>query len=137
MKHRTDRILLAAFLLTAVLYALFLLGSPILCIIPLWPERFVLCSSLPGLLALGFHALPCFCIQLLLCRTVKSLGVRLIPVYLLLGFAAWFAVGLSAATGWDTIGWGFMLALCAAPAAGYALAWMVYGAQRLDQYINE
>lgn len=86
---------------------------------------------------MGFHVVPCFCLQFLVCRMAKSPWVRLIPVFLLLGLASWFTMGLFTATGWDNLGWGLLLLLCAAPAAGYALAWAVYGAQRLRQHINE
>lgn len=135
MKIRVNQILLVATIVTAVLHAVFLLASPILGIIPLWPDSFAY-SSLPDLLALGFHAVPCFCFQLLLCRAAESPWVRLIPVFLLLGIAVVFAMFLSTATGWDVLGWGIMLALCIAPAAGYTLAWAAYGIQRFRQHIN-
>lgn len=138
MKNRIDQILLAAFFLTAALSAYFLLvwieGIPRPFYDPDDPFRFY---DLWVYLGLGFHAVPCFCLQLLLCRAAKNPGVRLIPVLLLLGLVTWFTLGFFNATGWDNLGWGLLLLLCAAPAAGYALAWAVYGVQRLRQHISQ
>ena len=138
MKNRTNRILLALCLLTAVLYAFLLL---------MWVEaiphpffdsdNFFLSFQLWAYLGVGFHVVPCFCLQLLVCRAAKRPWVRLIPVFLLLGLAAWFTVGFFDATGWDNLGWGLLLLLCIAPAAGYALAWTVYGLQRTHQHNNQ
>lgn len=137
MKNRVNQILLAAFFLTAALYVYFLLvwieGIPRPFYDPADPFRFY---ELWVYLGVGFHAIPCFLLQLLVCRVAESPWVRLIPVFLLLGIAALFAMFLSTATGWDNLGWGLLLLLCAAPAAGYGLAWAVYGAQRLRQHIN-
>ena len=138
MKNRVNQILLAAFFLTAALYVYFLLvwieGIPRPFYDPNDPFRFY---ELWVYLGVGFHVVPCFCLQFLVCRMAKSPWVRLIPVFLLLGLASWFTMGLFTATGWDNLGWGLLLLLCAAPAAGCALAWAVYGAQRLRQHINE
>lgn len=127
MKDRTDRILLAVFLVTAALYAFFLLSAPIVEIIPLWPDDPFRFSALRILLALGFHAVPCFCLQLLICRMVKRPILRLIPVFLLVGVAAaFFAAAMANSTDWDGLGWVLLLLLCFAPAVGYAAAWAVY-----------
>ena len=130
MKNRVNQILLAVTIATAVLYAFFLLSWLELIPTPLLdpddPFRF---SQLRACLGLGFHIVPCFCLQLLVCRTAKKAAARLIPVFLLLGVADLFAVGFFAATGWDTLGWGILLLLCIAPAAGCAAGWAVYGIQ--------
>ena len=98
------------------------------------PFRF---SALRAYLGLGFHAVPCFCLQLLVCRAATRPMTRLLPVYLLLGLAAWFTMGFFTASGWDTLLWGILLMLCAAPAVGYGLAWAVYGVQRLCRHTNK
>lgn len=138
MKKRVNQILLAVMIVTTILYAFFLLvwvdGIPRPFYDPADPFRFY---ELWVYLGLGFHAVPCFCLQLLVCRAAKRPGVRLIPVLLLLGIAELFTMGYFTATGWDTLGWGILLLLCAAPAAGYALAWAVYGVQRLCQHTNK
>ncbi len=138
MKNRVNQILLAAFFLTAALYVYFLLvwieGIPHPFYNPADPFRFY---ELWVYLGVGFHIVPCFLLQLLVCRVAKSPWVRLIPVFLLLGLAAWFTVGFFNATGWDNLGWGILLLLCAAPAAGYGLAWAVYGVQCFCQHINK
>ena len=138
MKNRVNQILLAACLLTAVLYAFFLLvwvgAIPRPFYDPDDPFRFY---ELWVYLGVGFHVVPCFCLQLLVCRTAERTVTRLIPVFLLLGIAALFAMFFFTATGWDTLGWGILLLLCIAPAVGCALAWAAYGVQRLHQHINE
>lgn len=126
MKNRTNQMLLAAAIVTAALYALFLLG---------WLEMIPISipSSLGGFLGAGFHAVPCFCLQLLVCRVAKRPVVRLIPVFLLVGIAAAFFAAMANSTGWDGLGWAFLLLLCFAPAVGYGTAWVVYGVQRARQ----
>ena len=137
MKHRMNQILLAAFFLTAALYVYFLLvwieGIPRPFYDPADPFRFY---EMWAHLFVGFHAAPCFCLQLLVCRTAKRLVARLIPVLLLLGIAACFTVGFFTASGWDTLGWGILLVMCIAPATGYAAGWAVYGIQRARQHNN-
>lgn len=95
MKNRIDQILLAAFFLTAALSAYFLLvwieGIPRPFYDPDDPFRFY---ELWVYLGLGFHAVPCFCLQLLLCRAAKNPGVRLIPALLLLGLADLVHLGI-------------------------------------------
>lgn len=137
MKNRVNQILLAAFFLTAALYVYFLLvwieGIPRPFYDPNDPFRFY---ELWVYLGVGFHVVPCFCLQLLVCRAVKSPILRLIPVLLLLGLAAWSTLGFFNAADWDGLGWGLLLLLCAAPAAGCALAWAVYGVQRLCRSVK-
>lgn len=123
MKNRIDQILLAAFFLTAALSAYFLLvwirGIP-------RPLRFY---ELWVCLGVGSHAVPCFCLQLLVCRVAERLVTRFIPVFLLAGIVTVFFLFLATSTGWDAWGWSILLLLCAAPAVGCALAWAVYGIQ--------
>ena len=137
MKNRGNQILLVTFFLTTALYAYFLLvwveGIPRPFYDPDDPFRFY---ELWVYLGLGFHIVPCFCLQLLVCRVARRPVLRLIPVFLLLGLSACFTAGLFSASGWDGLGWAVLLCLCAAPAAGYTLAWAVYGVQRLHQHIN-
>lgn len=118
MKNRTNQILLAVLLVTAGLYALLLLS---------WLE--IILADFPlrqTYLALGFHIVPCFCLQLLLCRMVKGVFLRLIPVFLLAGSALMAALFLSTSSGWDALGWGLLLAMCIAPTVGFVLAWVTY-----------
>ena len=128
MNDRGNQILLTAFFITAVLYAFVMLcwvGAVSVTDPDLWMD-----------LGLWFHAVPCFFLQLLICRAVKSPILRLIPVLLLLGLAAWSTLGFFNAADWDGLGWGLLLLLCAAPAAGCALAWAVYGVQRLCRSVK-
>lgn len=124
MKNRTDQILLAVFLVTAALYAFFLLSW-----LEIVPNPLGNYLGVRGYLGAGFHVVPCFCLQLLVCRMAKRPVLRLIPVFLLLGIAAAFFVAMVNSTGWDGLGWALLLLLCVAPAAGYAAAWVVYAVQ--------
>lgn len=135
MKNRTNQILLAVTIVTAVLYAFFLVSW--LELLPFHLNTPFRYSSLGACLGVGFHIVPCFCLQFLLCRAAKGPVPRLIPLFLLVVVAAVFAMFLSTATGWDIIWWGLMLVLCAAPAAGCILAWGAYGVQRLRRFTNE
>ncbi len=128
MNDRGNQILLTAFFITAVLYAFVMLcwvGAVSVTDPDLWMD-----------LGLWFHAVPCFFLQLLICRAAKRPAIRLIPVLLLLGLAAWSTLGFFNAADWDGLGWGLLLLLCAAPAAGCALAWAVYGVQRLCRSVK-
>ena len=118
MKNRTDKILLAVFLLSLAVYLV----------------NFAVCfSDLPldappwqQMLLLYFHFIPMFCLQLLLCRRTRR-RVAAIPALVIVGAALLFAYGYFTATGWDTLGWGILLVLSIAPAAGCVLAWAAYG----------
>ncbi len=117
MKNRVNQILLAAFFLTAALYVYFLLvwieGIPRPFYDPADPFHFY---ELWVYLGVGFHAVPCFLLQLLVCRVAKYPWVRLIPVFLLLGIAALFAMFLEDSLdsdAWDARTWG------AVPASDY------------------
>ena len=128
MKGRTDQMLLAGFLLSLAFY-IFLLPHYLEGIPLGWPDwLFTICAWL----AVGFHAVPAFCLQLLLCRRARR-WIAAIPALVITGAALWFAYGFCTATGWDTLGWGIFLVLSAAPAVGCALAWAVYGLWRLYQ----
>ena len=128
MKTRADRILVAVLLVTAALYALILLGV----LLDLFDA-----GGLPAVLLLCLHAVPVFCLQLLLCRNVKWWLPRALPL-LLEGLAVFVCVlELAGAEGWDGLGWALLLALTFAPAAGIALAWAVYGAQRFCRWVNK
>lgn len=124
MKNRTDKILLAVFLVSLAAYAFLLLIY--LEIIDLGLEW----STLQAWLALTLHAIPAFCLQLLLCRKTPR-WIAALPALLTAFAAFWFAYGSFTDPGWDGLGCLIMLLLCAAPAAGIALAWAVYGLQRL------
>lgn len=128
MRNRTNQILLAIFLITAAFYTLFLLSwleiIPRLFYDPDDPFRFY---DLRVFLGMWFHAVPCFFLQLLVCRTAKRIILRLIPLFLLIGIVALFIIGFSASVGWDALGWVILLGLCIAPAIGYSLAWGTYG----------
>lgn len=126
MKNRADQSLLVVCVLSLALYALaiprYLEGIPLD-----WPEwAFTACAWL----AVSFHAVPVFCLQLLLCRKTPR-WIAAIPALAIVGAVLWFACGFFTATGWDTLGWGILLILSIAPAAGCFLAWAVYGLWQL------
>ena len=123
MKQRADNVLLAVLFVTAALYAFVLLTW--LEVIPLRVNNQSL--DLWNWLVLRFHAVPFFCLQLLLCRKLHWNLMRLLPL-LLVGLAVCLLAAASfTADGWDRLGWLLLLALCAAPAAGVILGWIVYG----------
>lgn len=132
MKKRTDRLLLAGFLLSLELYLALLLAflflggnnSP-----APWPV--LLSRQLHLWLVLGGHAVPFFCLQLLCCRRTGGRWVAVLPLALVAGAVLCFAWGYFTATGWDTLGWGILLAGSIAPAAGCVLGWAVWGLERL------
>ena len=118
MKNRTDKILLAVFLLSLSAYAAF----------------FVYCfSELPlsvtppqQALLLYSHSIPIFFLQLLLCRTVKLCWRLLIPLISLLIPGLVF----TSAAGWHVIAWVLFGFWCIAPVIGCVLAWAAYGLGR-------
>ena len=125
MGKHINRILAAAVLATGVAYAFLVIDA----------SSLVSGDHTFGLLV-WFHSVPCFFLQLLVCRVAGRAVARLIPVFLLLGPAACFAAASFITTGWNSLGWGFLLCLCIAPAVAYALAWAVYGIQRACQHNN-
>lgn len=136
MQNRTNQILLAVCIVTAAAYVFILLSW--LEIIPSCrpaddPFRY---AVLHAWLALCFHLIPFFCLQLLLCRTVKRMLGRLLPLLLVAALAAVLGLCFVSAAGWDALGWGILLLLCVAPAAGCGLGWGVYGVRKLAQFVN-
>lgn len=126
MKNGTDKILLAVFAVTLLLYIFIVLTY-----LEIIPVDFPLeLFSLRAWLALTFSAVPAFCLQFLLCRRTRR-WVASIPAVAVIGAALWFAYGFFTATGWDSLGWGVLLVLSIAPAVGCALAWAVYGFHQL------
>ena len=92
----------------------------------------LLIESLRPLLMLSFHAVPAFCLQALLCRTVKWKWVKFIPLILfaLAAFVGTMYLSGVWGSGWDALGGGLMLIWCIAPAAGCCLGWMYAGHTR-------
>lgn len=130
MKNRTDKILLAVFAVTLPLHIFIVLTY--LEIIPIvdhwnWPYW---AQEWYAYLAVGFFAIPVFCLQLLLCRRARR-WIAAIPALVIIGAALWFAYGFFTAAGWDTLGWGILLILSIAPAAGCLLARAVYSLSKL------
>ncbi len=129
MKNRTDKTLLAVFLLSLAAYVFLLLTN--LGIVDLdlgW-------DAVRPWLSLTFHAVPAFCLQLLLCRRTQR-WIAALPALLTAFAAFWFAYGAFTDPGWDGLGCLILLLLCAAPAVGIALAWAVYGIWRFRQKRN-
>lgn len=114
MKDRKNRLLAVCFVASLALYCLSL------------ARLIVLNTTLWSSLALSFHGVPVFCLQVLLCRAAKWRWVKFIPLALLsltafVGAMYLFGVWGS---GWDALGGGIMLVFCIAPAAGCCLGWM-------------
>lgn len=134
MKHHTDKILLAAFLLTLFTYAAVLAafiqygGNNSEA-----PRLILLLRQFHLWLALGFHAVPAFCIQLLAARSAKRKWLAALPSVLLAGWLVFCLYNWAGAAGWDTLGWALLLWGTIAPAAGCALAWAAYGLGQLRQ----
>lgn len=129
MKDHISKILLAVFSATLLLHVFLVLTY--LEIIPIvetwtWPYW---AQEWYAYLTLGFPAVPVFCLQLLLCWRTRR-WVAAIPALVIVGAALWFTYGFFTATGWDTLGWGILLALSIAPVAGCVLAWAAYGLGR-------
>ncbi len=119
MKNQTNKILLAAFLLTSILYILDVL---------IWLEIISIRRPVPyhifGPIALIFSAVPAFCFQMLLCRMFAGKWIRLIPMVCLLTFIIICAINFVFDSGWDSLGWLIVLLLCIAPTAGCGLAFI-------------
>ena len=116
MKNRTDKILLAVFLLSLAVYVIDIIFGK--------GGFWEVC------LVLSLHGVPVFCLQMLLCRKVRRWGAA-IPTVILLGAALFFAYGSLTTTGWDSLGYAIFLAFSVAPAVGSTLAWAVFGCWRL------
>ncbi|WP_251316080.1 hypothetical protein [Flintibacter muris] len=119
MKTRTNKILLALFLLLLAVYVF--LFADCFSQLPINP------TPLQQGLVLHLHGIPMFLIQLLLYRLSKPWWWHLVPVLPMLvvglgfmSFAEWYILG------WILVAW-----WCAAPAIGCALAWAVYSFWKL------
>jgi len=130
MKHPTNRLLAGLFLLTLAAYLFFLWesleGGGLY-----WPHWLLVIQ--PYLL-LGFHALPAFFGQLFVCLAVKNPLLRLLPLLLIGAMALWGLWISLTYSGWDTLGGLILMAGSAAPAVGCALAWGVWGWERLTRF---
>lgn len=130
MKHSINRLLAGLFLLTLTAYLFFLWesleGSGLH-----WPHWL---QTLQPYLLLGFHALPAFFGQLFLCRTCKSPFPRLLPLLLVGAVALWGLWITLTYSGWDTLLGAFLMMGAAAPAVGCALAWGIWGWERLARF---
>lgn len=126
MKNSVNRKLLAGAILSLAAYLalLWLSGTGILYPLPHWAQ------ALQAYLLLGFHAVPFFCLQLLLCRAVRRRWLAALPSVLVMGAAVVCAVRFMTALGWDSLGWAVLLLGCIAPAAGCAAGWVVYALSR-------
>ena len=122
MKNRTDNILLITFLVSLAFY-MFILPRFFEGIAFDGPEW---AHVVYNWLSMCFHAVPAFCLQLLLCRKTRR-WIAALPGLAVVGLAFWAAYGCVTSTGWDTLGYAILLFLCAAPAVGCVLAWMVFG----------
>ncbi len=126
MKNRTDKILLAVFLLSLSVCAFLLLTYLEIIDFDLAYEWY----SARAKLAVTLPAVPAFCLQLLLCRMVQR-WIAALPGLAVVWVAFWSAYAAFTSPFWDGLGYAILLLLCAAPAAGIALAWAVYGIDRL------
>lgn len=132
MKTRTDKILLAVFVLSLLAYAAILASfiqyggnsSEASWLV-------LLLRQLHIWLVLAFHAVPAFCIQLFAARRAKWRWLAALPSVLLVGWLAFCLYSWLTAIGWDTLLWVLLLWGSIAPAAGCVLAWAVYGCWRL------
>ena len=132
MNNRTDKILLTVFLLSLPVYAAIVYTYITYDFGQLAPSHFEIWFARRFLfwMSLGFHAVPVFCFQLLLCRR-KRRRLAAIPALVIVGAVLLFAYGFFTATGYDALGWALLMILSIAPAAGCALAWAVYGFHQL------
>lgn len=129
MKNRTDKILLAVFLLSMALAFFLIFGwleiIPVYSIDwPYWAQAWYI------YLTLAVPAIPVFCLQLLLCRNAGR-RFSILPGLVIIGAALYFTGGWLTFTPWDNLGYLILLLLCIAPAAGCILAWVVHGCQKL------
>ena len=121
MKNRTDKILSLLFAVSVIGYFLLFF---VLQDVSFPPGEFVF-------LWYAAPVIPAFCFQFLLCRNIKRKWAAALPAVLLIGWCLLCLIQMFINTGWDALGWAIFLALSAAPAAGCALAWAVYGLHRL------
>ena len=131
MKKWTDKILLIAFFASLVFYVFLLPHCYFTFFTPETPRWAYLVYDW---LSRYFHAVPAFCLQFLLCRKTRR-WIAALPSLAIVGLALWSAYGYFTSTGWDTLGYGILLFLCAAPAIGCILAWAIYCGWKLYQKI--
>ena len=131
MKDPFNRALLAVFLLSLAAHIFTVLIYLEVINLGLGLEWYMFYEAV-SYLALGFHVVPAFCLQLLLCRTTRKRIAVIPPALLILGVLL-MTVGYFNASGWDGLGWLVLLLLCIAPAAGFLLAWAAYGGTVLYQ----
>lgn len=115
MKNRTDKVLLGIFLVSLAVYIAIFADC--------FSELPLSLTPLQQALLLHFHFIPMFFLQLLLRRRAKLRWRLLIPPVLLLIPGLVFV----STAGWHIMAWILFLFWCIAPAAGCALAWVVYG----------
>ncbi|USF26634.1 hypothetical protein N510_001564 [Firmicutes bacterium ASF500] len=127
MKNRADKILLTVFLLSLPAYAAMAYTYLTYEFVQFAPSHFEIWFARRFLLwmSLGFHAVPAFCLQLLLCRRTRR-WVTVLPTAAIAGAAFWFVCGFFTATGHGTLGWALLMILSIAPAAGCVLAWVAW-----------
>lgn len=125
MKNRTDKILLIAFFASLIFYV-FLLPNCYFTVLTQEAPRWAYLDLVYDWLSWCFHSVPAFCLQLLLCRTIRH-RFAVLPSLAVVGFALWSAYGYSTSTGWDTLFYNMFLQISAAPAVGCVLAWAAYG----------
>lgn len=135
MKNRTEQILLAVFFLSlaayAVMFCVYFIYEPIdPSLFEIWFMRRFLFWMI-----IGFHAVPTFCLQLLLCQRTRR-RIALLPTLAIIGVVLYLTYGFLTATAWDNLGCALLLFWSAAPAAGCALAWGVYGFHQLRKRGN-
>ncbi len=84
-------------------------------------------ESLPGLksfMAMTFHIVPVFMLQVLLCRLGK--WVKWGPSVLLLAASYGCFMGYAHSTGWDTLGWFILLIMCVPASLGIIAGFIYY-----------
>ncbi len=130
MKNRTDKILLAVFFLSLAAYVvMFYLYFSYEPADPSFFETWFMRRFLFWMI-LGFHAVPTFCLQLLLCRRTRR-WIAVLLALAITGAVLFLTYGFFTATGWDNLGYALLLFWSIAPAAGCVLAWAVYGFRQL------
>lgn len=118
----------------ALLVLFFLLSAVEFFLVLVWLEVITLepgvAKSLMATLSLGFSAVPSFCLQLLLCRTVKGKWLRYLPLELVALIVAACGLAFLASSGWDGLGWLICLILCIGPTVGCLLAILLHALVR-------
>lgn len=134
MKNRTNRMLLAVFLVGLFLYLilvfLFINFGAVLIRAP--AAQFLYYALF--WLTVGGHGVPIFALQLLLCRqTGRGKFFAAALTILIFTLLCLFIQGVVGAHGWDVVGWYLLMMYTIAPAVGCVLAWLVWGLSRRVQ----